>query len=416
MMHILHYVLCSRQAYTSGSKRQERTGVARRHSMHATVRQVTSPAGDPAWFVSGYETIKRLLTDPRLGRSHPDPKQASRYSEAAIFGQPMAASPNEQAEHAAMRKLLSPSFSARRLALLRPRVQALVDGLLDEMAQQSPPVDAHEAISFPFRALVICELLGVPVEEREDFRRWSDAAADMTDGARSRAGWKALWQYMRALIEHKRQQPAEDVLSDMVTASAKDAQQVSDVKTATADQIVPLAAGLLFAGHETTVAAIDKGLVLLLANPIQREALQHDPALVSQVLEEILRLPLPVPVPDTGRASGLPRYANADIVLDDVTIHAGELVLLDLQGANLDPRPFPAPEAFDLARAANAHMTFGHGPHYCIGAPLARIELQALFGALFRRFPTLRLAMPTETLRPRGPLRTGGHAHSPVTR
>src|SRR5260370_19246419 len=157
----------------------------------------------------------------------------------------------------------------------------------------------------------------------------------MTDGARPRAGGKALWQYMRAPTEHKRQQPAEDVLSDMVTASAKDAQQASDVKTATADQVVPLAAGLLFAGHETTVAAIDKGIVLLLAHPPQREALQHDPALVSQVIEEGLRLPLPVPLPDTGRASGLPRYANADIVPDDVTIHSRELVLLDRQGATL---------------------------------------------------------------------------------
>src|SRR5258708_22825360 len=177
--------------------------------MHATVRRVTSPAGDPAWFVSGYETIKRLLTDPRLGRSHPDPKQASRYSEAAIFGQPMASSPNEQAEHAAMRKLLSPSFSARRLALLRPRVQALVDGLLDELGQKSPPVDAHEAIAFPLPALVICELLGVPVEDRADFRRWSDDAADMTDGVRSLAGRKALPQYMRALISRKRRDPSE---------------------------------------------------------------------------------------------------------------------------------------------------------------------------------------------------------------
>jgi pentalenolactone synthase len=382
--------------------------------MHATVRQVTSPASDPAWFVSEYETIKRLLTDPRLGRSHPDPKHASRYSEAVIFGQPMAASPNEQAEHAAMRKLLSPSFSARRLALLRPRVQALVDGLLDELGRKSPPVDAHEAISFPLPALVICELLGVPVEDREDFRRWSDDAADMTDGARSRAGWKALWQYMRALLERKRREPAEDVLSDLIAATAQHAQQADDIEEATADQIVPLAAGLLFAGHETTVAAIDKGIVLLLANLTQREALQHDPALVSQVIEEVLRLPLPVPVPDTGRASGLPRYANADIVLDDVTIHAGELVLLDLQGANLDPQRFAAPEAFDLARADNAHMTFGHGPHYCIGAPLARIELQAVFGTLFRRFPTLRLAAPTEQLRPRSHLLTGGLTALPV--
>src|SRR5258707_4793169 len=220
---------------------------------------------------------------------------------------------------------------------------------------------------------------------------------------------------MRALIEKRRQRPPEDVLSDMVTASAKDAQQAGDVKTATADQIVPLAAGLLFAGHETTVAAIDKGIVLLLSHPTQRQALQHDPALVPPLVEEILRLPLPVPVPDTGRARGLPRYANADIEIDDVTIHAGELVLLDLQGANLDPQRFPAPETFDLARADNAHMTFGHGPHYCIGAPLARIELQAVFGTLFQRFPTLRLAMPTENLRPRSHLLTGGVTALPVT-
>src|SRR5260370_5169581 len=120
---------------------------------------VTPPAGDPAWFVSGYETIKRLLTDPRLGRSHPDPKQASRYSEAVIFGQPMASSPNEQAEHAAMRKLLSPSFSARRLALLRVRVQAPVDRLLDEMAQKSPPADANAPIPLPLPPPVTSRLL-----------------------------------------------------------------------------------------------------------------------------------------------------------------------------------------------------------------------------------------------------------------
>lgn len=149
-----------------------------RHFTRPTIRRATSPAGDLAWQVSGYDAVKQLLADPRLGRSHPDPVHTSRYSDAVIFGQPMAPSPNEQAEHAAMRQLLTPSFSARRLALLRTRVQALVDGLLNAMSQQSPPVDAHEAIAFPLPALVICELLGVPAEDREDFRRWSDDAAD----------------------------------------------------------------------------------------------------------------------------------------------------------------------------------------------------------------------------------------------
>jgi cytochrome P450 len=399
-----------------------------------TVQRVTSLAGDPAWLIRGYDAIKQLLTDSRLGRSHPDPARAARYSEAVIFGQPMAASPNEQAEHKAMRQLLTPSFSARRLALLRTRVQALVDGLLDAMSQQSPPVDLHEAIAFPLPALVICELLGVPAEDREVFRRWSDDAADMTDAARSLAGWKALRRYMRALIARKQQQeqPAEDVLSDLIAAhayhahqahhahqaeGATAAQEESRVGLTIADQIAPLAAGLLFAGHETTVAAIDKGIVLLLTHPDQREALQRDPTLIPKAVEEILRLPLPLPVPASApesdmpkavRAGGLPRYANADIELAGVTIRAGDLVLLDLQDANLDAQRFPAPETFDVARTDNPHVTFGYGPYYCIGAPLARIELQVLFGTLFQHFPTLQLAAPVEQLQLRSHLLTGG--------
>jgi pentalenolactone synthase len=385
---------------------------------------VTSPAGNPAWLVRGYETIRQLLTDPRLGRSHPEPEHASRYSEAVIFGRPMTSTANEQEDHAAMRRLLTPSFSARRLALLRPRVQALVNDLLEAMARMSPPVDAHEAIAFPLPALVICDLLGVPAADREEFRRWSDDAADMTDAARSMAGWKALWRYMRELIARKQQQPGEDVLSDLIAAHTSRAQAPQQPGTADVDiasQIAPLAAGLLFAGHETTVAAIDKGIVLLLTNPTQREALQHDRTLVSSAVEEILRHPLPVPAPEipetpeTGRAGGLPRYANTDIEIAGVTIRAGDLVLLDLQDANLDAQRFPMPEAFDVARMDNPHVTFGHGPYYCIGAPLARFELQALFGTLFQRFPTLRLAVPVEQLRLRSHLLTGGLTALPVT-
>src|SRR5262249_31992494 len=139
----------------SGTERRQVMQPVQR--VRPTVQRVTSPAGDPAWLVSGYDAVKRLLSDPRLGRSHPDPEHASRYSNGVLFGQPMAATPNEHAEHAAMRRLLSPSFSARRLALLRQRVQDLVDGLLDAMGWLAPPVDAHEAIAFPLPALVICE-------------------------------------------------------------------------------------------------------------------------------------------------------------------------------------------------------------------------------------------------------------------
>ncbi|MGH3978829.1 MAG: cytochrome P450 [Pseudonocardiaceae bacterium] len=377
--------------------------------MDATVQRVTTPAGDPAWLVTGYDTIKWLLGDPRLGRSHADPERASRYSESVIFGQPVASSPTEQADHTRIRRLLAPSFSARRMQILRRRVDELVDGLLDDMDRTVPPVDFHEKISFPLPALVICELLGVPYEDREDFRRWSDDAGDMTDQARSRSGLGALWQYMHQLAERKRARLAEDVLSDLVAA------QERDPEAFTADHVAQLAAGLLFAGHETTVAAIDKGLVLLLTNPGQRDALQQDPTLLPGAVEEILRLPLSVCQPETGEATGLPRWANADIDIDGTTIRTGDLVLLDLLDANLDRHRFPAPEVYDLARASNPHLTFGHGPHFCIGAPLARIELQALFGALFHRFPGLQLAVPVEELRPRSQMLTGGLTTLPVT-
>jgi cytochrome P450 len=165
----------------------------------APIRQVTTPAGDPAWLVSSYDDVKKLLNDPRLGRSHPDPDRAARYSDAAILGRPVGSPATEQADHARMRALLTRSFSARRMENIRPRVQELVDGLLDGLLRQAPPVDFHAAVSFPLPALVICQLLGVPYEDSHEFRRWSDDAADMTDAGRSRAGWAQLFGYMLRL-------------------------------------------------------------------------------------------------------------------------------------------------------------------------------------------------------------------------
>ncbi len=161
----------------------------------SAVHETRSPAGDPAWLVADYATVKQLLSDPRLGRSHPDPESAARYSESVIFGRAQPASPTESTEHTRMRRLLAPWFSARRMDLLRLRVAELVEDLLDQLANSGRPADFHEMVSFPLPALVICEILGVPYGDRADFRRWSDDAADMTDQARSFAGLGALWQY-----------------------------------------------------------------------------------------------------------------------------------------------------------------------------------------------------------------------------
>lgn len=376
--------------------------------MGDAVRAVRTYAGDPAWQVGGYGTVRRLLADSRLGRSHPAPESAPRYSNSVIFGRPQPATPSEAVDHARMRALLGPAFSPRRMAALRPRIQQLVDTVLDELARRPPPVDFHEAVSFPLPALVICELLGVPYGDRDDFRRWSDDAADMGDEARSLAGLSALWQYVAQLVETKRREPGDDLLSRLVHGDD------TSPPVPSVQEAAMLGAAVLFAGHETTVAAIDKGVVLLLAQPGVVRRLREGPRLVEAAVEEVLRLPLPVTAAEGGAAAGLPRWAKADINIDGTSIRPGELVLLDLQGANLDERVFPSPQTLDVRRAPNPHLSFGHGPYFCLGAPLARMELQVLFASLVGRFPSLRLAAPVEDLRPRNHLLTGGLHALPV--
>jgi cytochrome P450 len=179
------------------------------------------------------------------------------------------------------------------------------------------------------------------------------------------------------------------------------------VVTSGDDEIAMLSMGLLFAGHETTVAAIDMGALCLLANPGQQQALASDPDRVTSAVEEILRAP--------GRGGGgIPRYARTDLQIGEVTVRAGELVLLDLRAANHDPAVFPSPDRFDITRQGQAHLSFGHGGHYCLGAPLARIELQAVFTQLLARFPEMRLAVPVEQLRMRSGTLTGGLTELPV--
>jgi pentalenolactone synthase len=363
------------------------------------ITRVRTPTGDEAWLVTRYAEVKLLLGDSRLGRSHPDPERAPRISDSILFGGPVERYETEHTDHAQMRALLTPFFSAKRMQALRPRVEALVDQFLDTLAAKAPPVDLHEALSFPLPVLVICELLGIPFEDREHFRTWSTAMADLHDRDRASEALYRLVAYMGELVARKRIHPEDDVLSGLCAA------QDGHLPDA---HIAFLGAMLLFAGHETTVVRIDVGTLLLLTNPHQRQAFVRAPELVTSAVEELLRLS------DTG-AGGLPRYAHADIDIGGVTIRAGEAVVLSLGAANHDERIFADPDRFDIGRASNAHLTFGYGPRFCIGAPLARIELQATFARLVPRFPTLRLAIPIGQVRVRSHLLTGGLAELPVT-
>ncbi|MFC6085200.1 cytochrome P450 [Sphaerisporangium aureirubrum] len=380
----------------------------RRHPLHVPpeyrqlradgpITRVRTQAGDEAWLVTGYEEVRALLADPRLGRSHPAPDTAARVSGSVLLGGPSGDFATERRDHERMRKLLVPAFSARRMQALAGHVQDLVDGLLDEMAAKTPPVDLHAYFSFPLPALVICELLGVPYQDRDLFQSLADGMTNVLDPVAARAAKAELGAYIGELLEEKRRRPADDVFSDLAGLSA------------THGQIADLGAALLFAGHETTVNRIDFGVLHLLGDRAQWEALAADPSRAPAVVEEILRMAAP-------SDHGLVRYAREDMEFGGATIRRGDAVVVSTTAANRDERVYADPDVFDTERAAaDPHIAFGYARYYCIGASLARVELRAVFETLPRRFPGLELAAPLDGLRRRTGRLTGGFVEVPVT-
>jgi len=363
-----------------------------------TIHRVRTQVGDEAWLVTGYAEVRLLLDDDRLGRAHPNPDTAARAGDSAMFGGPFGSFDTEDVDHARMRALLQPHFSPKHLRTLAPRVQALTTKLLDELAQHGPPADLHAELAVPLPILVICELLGVPYADRDQFHQWTQDVANVCDRARSERGLAELFGYGMTLVEHKRAHPDDDLISRLCATEG-----VSDVEAAM------LSMALLFAGHESTVVQIGYGALLLLANPDQWRALLDNPALVGDAVEELLRAPV------RGGGGGLARYARTDFEINGVTIHAGDLVLLDTSAANHDSAVFPDPDRVDIARRKGAHVTFGYGARYCIGAALARIELKTVLAQLISRFPSMYLAVDPATLTVRGDVFTGGLVELPVS-
>jgi cytochrome P450 len=360
------------------------------------VHQVRTEVGDPAWLVTRHPDVRRLLDDERLGRAHPEPATAARSTESALFGGPLGNFATENEDHTRMRALLQPHFAPKHMRGLRPRVEALATRLLDELEQHGPPADLHALVAVPLPLLDICDLLGVPYEDREQFRGWTNDAANTRDHARSERGLGQLYDYGRQLVAAKRRRPGDDVMSRLCATEG-----VSD------DEAAELSMALLFAGHETTVVQIGLTAMLLVANPKQWQALVTEPALVPNAIEETLRA--------SRRGGGqMPRYARTDLEIGGVAIKAGDLVLLEIGGANHDPAVFAGPDRLDVTRMATSHVTFGYGARYCLGAPLARIELQALFTQLVSRFPSLRLAVDLGELTVRADELAGGLTELPV--
>jgi pentalenolactone synthase len=263
-------------------------------------------------------------------------------------------------------------------------------------------------VAFPLPALVVCELLGVPQQDRADFCRWQVEAKQVNKPAVARGGLQSLWRYLGTLIERKRWTPSDDLIADLLQAAERDPEL-------TDDGIAHLAAGIVFAGHAPVVAIIDRGVLLLLTHHDQREALRRDPALAGSAVEEIFRFASPIERQRAARRGGLTRYAAVDIDVDGVTIRAGETVMFAVQEANEDEAVFPDGKRFDITRKRIPHLSLSHGAHFCLGAHLARLKLQYLFVRLFERFPTLRLAVPLEEIQPVREAVAGAVSRLPVT-
>ncbi|MGW1911679.1 pentalenolactone synthase [Streptomyces sp. NPDC002076] len=361
--------------------------------------------GEEAWLVTRYDEVKALLSDRRLGLSDPKPEPAAKNTARITMMALMAGDDyhTEATEHPRMRELLVPRFSTRRMRLMKTRIEHHVDELLDQLATSTAPVDLHRALSFPLPTMVVCDLLGVPLADRERIGQWARGTFDQSDSRHSMNTFQQVVDYMTELVVRKRTEPGDDILSELI--AEKDG-------TLSTEYIAQLGCAVLLFGYETTIVRIDMGVLLMLRNPAQRALLAENPGLAPAAVEEILRLA----VGGKGSNALIPRYAHSDITVGETVIRTGDAVMLAIGAANIDDRAFPDSHVLDLTRdKPKSHMAFGHGTRHCIGRVLARIELTAVFERLFRRLPNLRLAVPEESLRWQEHRITGGFDELPVT-
>ena len=337
--------------------------------------RVKLPYGEEAWLATRYEDVKVVLGDPRFSRAETLQRDEPRLRPRQQTGGILSMDPPD---HTRLRRLVAKAFTQRRVEKLRPRTQEIADGLVDGMIERGGPADLVEEFALPLPIAVICELLGVPFEDRERFRVWSDAflSTNKLSPEQVTDYMDRMMDYIAGLIAQRRAQPADDLITGLI--AARDEQdKLSE------DEMVRLAAGILVAGHEPTASQLPNFLHVLLTHPQQLERLRADLDLVPHAVEELLRF---VPL---GVGAGFARYATEDVELGGVLVRAGEPVLSSVGSANRDDAIFANPDELDLARAEASHVGFGHGPHHCLGAQLARLELQVALRTLLTRLPGL---------------------------
>ena len=369
------------------------------------VARVVFPDSRTAWLVTGLDEARQVLVDPRFSRaaaaSSPDTPQfglGPLATESIIAMDPPG--------HTRLRRLVASAFTARRVEELRPRAARLVDELIDAMQRQPRPVDLVENFSLPLPVQVICELLGVPAADRHIFHAWSDTLMgdSQRDPAQTGAAFEGLSYYFAGLIAAKRADPGDDLMTALI-AARDERDRLSE------RELVTMCLGLLIGGHETTANQINMFVLTLMRYPDELTRLRaaafpgrldlwsaqdptQTPDAVPRAVEELMRFSQ---LGDGG--ASLPRVTTEDVELGGVTIPKGAAVLPALGPANRDPAVFTDPDRLDLTRRVNPHLGFGGGVHHCLGAQLARMELQEALRGLLRRLPGLRVAVPDAELR-----------------
>jgi cytochrome P450 len=357
------------------------------------VHRVTLADGHEAWLVVGYDEALAALNDTRLSKDmHAALSSGTGVVAEGLPGPSFARHmlSVDPPDHTRLRRLVAGAFSPRRIEGLRPRVQTIVDDLLDDVAALGPdgPVDLVEAFAFPLPFTVICELLGVPEADRAALGQGLTALLVPTttpaEYAKAKEASDAVVAMLVALVETKQAAPGDDLVSGLINARDGDERLDSQELLSTIFQ-------LIVAGHDTTTSLIGNSVVLLLDHPAQLAQLRAEPATLAAAVEEFLRYDAPVP-------HSTFRYAIEPVALGHETIPAGAQVIISLAAANRDGDHFSSPAQLDVNRAAGRHLAFGHGIHHCLGAGLARMEGQLSLGSLLRRFPQLRLAVPRQDL------------------
>ncbi|MGW1797879.1 cytochrome P450 family protein [Streptomyces sp. NPDC001984] len=341
------------------------------------VRLGAPDAHQETWLVVGHEEARAALADPRLAKDAE--KIGIRFLDEELIGKYLLAA--DPPQHTRLRGLITRAFTIRRVEELRPRIQEITDSLLAEMLPRGR-ADLVESLAYPLPITVICELLGVPEMDRAEFRKISTEAVAPTSADSEYDAFVKLAEYLTELIEDRRcAGPSGDLLSDLIRTTAEDGDRLSP------QELRGMAFILLIAGHETTVNLITNGVHALLTHPDQLAALRADMSLLDGAVEETLRFEGPV-------ENATFRYAAEPLEIAGTPIAQGEPVMIGLTAADRDPARFPDPDRFDLHRDTRGHLAFGHGIHYCLGAPLARLEARTAIRTLLERAPGLTLDGP----------------------